>query len=104
VRVTLKTAGGLAYFPGVAKPIVVDSDVLAPEDAEHLRELVEAASFFDLPVQVGARTPGSADMRTRTLTVEDGTRRHVVSAEEPHMPATLKHLIDFVTTRGKGHQ
>jgi len=100
MRVTLKSEGGIAHFPGLAKPLVLDSDALPPEAAAALRELVETSGVFQLPSVVGTPASGAADMRTHTLTVEDGDRRHRVSVAETAMPASFRALIQFVRAHG----
>jgi len=101
MRVTLKTSGGIGYFPGLAKPVVADSDRLAPEVSDRLRELVEGASFFHLPPVVGTAPRGAADLRTYALTVEDGRHVHGIAAVETALSAPLRALVDFVKAHGK---
>ena len=78
MRVTFKTDGGLAFFPGLAKPFVLDSDKLGKSDAKNLHHLVEKADFFSLPPTIGQMPLGAADMQQQTMTVEDGNKSHTV--------------------------
>jgi hypothetical protein len=100
MRVTLKTEGGIAHFPGLAKPITVDTNGLASDLSARLHELVEATAFFQLPNTVGA-LPAGADMRTLTVTVEVDARVHRVSTAETAAPPPLRALVDFVRQHGK---
>ncbi len=78
MRITFKTDGGLAFFPGLAKPFVFDSSQLGKKDAQTLQRLVEKAHFFDLPTSVGEIALTATDMQSQTLTIEDGTKAHTV--------------------------
>ncbi len=49
MRIQLKIEGGLAYFPGLSKPITIDGNALPPQEADKLKQLLDAAHFFDLP-------------------------------------------------------
>ncbi|WP_394824008.1 protealysin inhibitor emfourin [Pendulispora albinea] len=100
MRVTLKTSGGVGFFPGLARPIVADTDALEPELSERLRELVENAGFFELPDPISTLSRGAADVRTETLTVEDAARVHEVAAVETSIPEALRELVDFVKEHG----
>ena len=84
MRVQFQSEGGLAVFPGLQKLISIDVDALPASDANRLRQLVRAASFFDLPAHIGTPPRGAADMREYTLTIEDGGRRHTVVAPHDH--------------------
>jgi hypothetical protein len=96
MRIELKVEGGLAYLPGMKKPITVDSDKLSKSDAAALKKLVDAAEFFDLPSTINKPAPGAADYQTYTITVESGKRQHRVQAVDPVDSTALLDLIDFV--------
>ena len=78
MRITFKTEGGFAYFPGLAKPFAFDISDLSKKDAKTLQNLINKAEFFDLPTSIGNVPPGAADMQQQTLTVEDGSKTHTV--------------------------
>lgn len=105
MRVELKTEGGIAYFPGLSKPLVVDSAELESAAAAELERLVREAGFFDLPAKVGSPTSGgapargAADLRTYTLIVRDGRRRHTVRLTDPVGDENLAALITFLQNR-----
>src|SRR2546428_11651518 len=88
--------GGIAYFPGLSKPILIDSDKLPREESDELKRLVNATHFFDLPPVVGSPPPGAADYRQYTITIEDEGKQHTVRLtdpiEDPHLHALLTHL------------
>ncbi|HEU5102749.1 MAG TPA: protealysin inhibitor emfourin [Roseiflexaceae bacterium] len=96
MRVELLTEGGFAVFPGLNKPIIVDSADLPPAEARRLKQLVSDARFFDLPAGPRALPKGAADMRKHTVTVEDAGRSHTVRLTEPIEDANLQALIEFL--------
>jgi uncharacterized membrane-anchored protein len=78
MRITFKTDGGLAFFPGLAQPFVFDSSQLEKRDAKTLQRLIDKAEFFELPTMIGQTLQGAADMQTQTLTIEDGAKSKTV--------------------------
>ena len=78
MRIEFAREGGIAYIPALAAPVTIDTATLAPEQARALEALVEHASFFTLPEQVGERPRGAADMYTYTITVHDQGRSHTI--------------------------
>jgi hypothetical protein len=96
MRVELKVEGGLAYLPGLKKPITVDSGKLSKTDSDTLKKLVDAAEFFDLPQTMNKPAPGAADYQQYIITVEAGKRHHTVQAVDPVDSTALLDLIDFV--------
>ena len=94
MRVQFQSEGGIAFVPNLQKPISIDVDALSASDANRLRQLVRATHFFDLPAHIGTPPRGAADMRTYTLTIEDGGQRHTVQVAEPMTDALLQELVD----------
>jgi hypothetical protein len=99
MRVQFLMEGGIAYFPGLSQPVNITTDQLAHAQAAELRQLVEAAGFFDLPAQVGKPARGAADYRQYTVTIEESERRHTVRMIEPIDQDNLKRLIAFLRTK-----
>ncbi|WP_223636010.1 protealysin inhibitor emfourin [Corallococcus sp. EGB] len=94
MRIELKREGGLAFFPGLARPRSVDLDALPPATAEALQREVREARFFEQPATVGGGPTAGADRTSYTVTIEDdGGRRHSVRlvepVQEPHLRALL---------------
>jgi hypothetical protein len=96
MRVELLTEGGIAFFPGLSKPIVVDSADLPPAEAQQLKQLVADARFFELPAAARALPKGGGDMRSHTITVKDGRRNHTVRLIEPIENHNEQALVDFL--------
>jgi hypothetical protein len=98
VHVELKTEGGVAFFPGLARPFVLDTATLTTEETERLTVLVDAARFFE---RADAESPPrrGADAREYVLTIEvTSTRRRTLRLREPLAP-DLERLLDFVRTK-----
>ena len=68
-----------------------------------LRELVEAAGFFELPEEL-AGPGGGADRFLYTLTVEMDGRRHTVRTAEAAAPAALRSLIRWLTNTARARR
>jgi hypothetical protein len=96
MRVELQTEGGVAFFPGLSKPVVVNSVDLPKEQAGQLQQLIDGAHFFELPAAPRSLPKGAADMRRYTLTVEDGRRSRTVRLADPIEDTNLRALIDFL--------
>ncbi len=96
MRIELQTEGGIAFFPGLNKPVVVDSGDLPKEQAAQLQQLIDSTHLFDLPAASRSLPKGAADMRSYTITVEDGPRRRTVRLNDPIEDTRLQALIDFL--------
>ncbi len=100
MRITFKTDGGVAYFPGLAKPFVFESDQLGKKDAKSLQSLIENANFFALPTTIGKAAAQSADMQHYTLTIEDGKKANtvkLVNNASPEVQALFDQVRSLVT-------
>jgi hypothetical protein len=92
VKFELRVGGGLAYLPGLAAPLIVDTAALPAEERQALERLVVDASVFDQPSSPKVATRG-ADQRTYTLTVDDGSRKHTVRLSDPVGDPALATLL-----------
>ena len=96
MRVELQTEGGIAYFPGLNKPVVIDSADLPQAQASQLAQMLDDVHFFELPAASRSVPKNAADMRLYLLTVEDGKRRHTVRFVDPIEDANVQSLLDFL--------
>jgi hypothetical protein len=96
MRVQFKIEGGLAAFPGLSKPRVIDGADLSAAEADRLSQLIDAANFFDLPAEKRSLPKGAADYQQYTITVEDGRRRHTVRVADPIEDPDLLSLVDYL--------
>ncbi len=104
MRIVHQSEGGLAYLPGLQKPVEIDTDALDPDARQHLQGLVQAAAFFDLPTTVGSHPRGAADMQTDTLTIEHEGRRHSVRVLSAPADGPLRELLGAVRTQVKAQR
>jgi glyoxylate utilization-related uncharacterized protein len=101
MRIEFQTEGGIAHFPGLSRPVVIDSEALAAEDASELTRLVEAARLFERPTVAGAPRSGAADYRQYTITVEQGGGQHTIRLADPVEDPTLQQLLHFLQTQAR---
>ena len=100
MRITFKTQGGFAYFPGLAKPFVFDTSDLRKNEVKTLQNLIDKAEFFALPTTIGKVRAGAADMQQQTMTIEDGNKAHtvkLVSEAAPEVQALFEGVQNLVT-------
>ncbi|MES2817548.1 MAG: protealysin inhibitor emfourin [Pseudomonadota bacterium] len=96
MHIELVRTGGIAFFPGLNRPLVLDLECLEPAAAQHLSTLVEAADFFHLPACLGRAPPGAADCQSYRLTIEHAGLRHSVQATIPLQHPALAALIQAI--------
>jgi hypothetical protein len=97
MKVSLAIEGGVAHFPGLARPRTVDLDALPTDERAELARLVAAAdpdaAWEDAP-PTAAR---GGDRRVYVISVEDDfgavTQRRV---PEPVQDPALRELIDYL--------
>jgi hypothetical protein len=98
MRIEFQIEGGLAYFPGLSKPRVLDTADLPAAEADRLRRLVDAADLFQQPTAARALPKGAADYRQYTITVEEGGRRRTIHLTDPITNPDLEALVEYLRT------
>ncbi len=93
MRITFQSQGGIAFFPKLNRPIVIDTAQLPAAERSKLEGLLQSTRFFALPQSVGQRPRGAADVCEYTLRVEDETRDYTVRVMEPFDHPELEQLI-----------
>ena len=101
MRIQFEMEGGLAYFPGLAKPIVIDTDQLSDQAAMEIEKIVAQANFFALSKTVGKPAPGAADYRQYTITIQDGKKSHTVTTFDPIQDPKLQALVQYLQTKAR---
>jgi hypothetical protein len=91
MQITVERSGG---FTGMPLTSSIDTAHLPPEQATHLRHLVETADFFHLPTTLSA--PAQPDRFEYEVTVQEGDRKHTVTFGEAAMPEQLRPLLIWV--------
>lgn len=100
MRIQFKTEGGIAYFPGLSKPVVIDTNELPVEEAAELERLVEAADFFGLPA-VSPPPRGAADYQQYTISVASPGHSHTVRLADPIEDPRLRALVDRLRAKAR---
>ena len=96
MHIQFERTGG---FAGIQLKTTLDSESLSADDAATLRDLLHAASFFDLPPNQKT-TPGADRFHYRVI-VEIEERRHAIEIEESVVPPSLRPLINWLTEKAK---
>jgi hypothetical protein len=104
MRIQFQMEGGIAHFPGLSQPTVIESDTLPEAEAEQLKQLVESVRFFELPARAGTPPRGAADYRQYTITVEDGGRRHTVRLADPVEGPHLQQLLGYLQVKARARR
>ncbi len=95
MHIRLEMEGGIAHFPGLARPFTVDTATLPAEEAAQAVKMVTALGGGE---KGKPPAPGAADMRAYTLTIEDGSRRWTLRFSDP-LGESERALVSFL--RGK---
>ena len=98
MRIQFETLGGFAYFPGLQRPIRIDTERLTTLQAGELESMVRAAHFFEQSDSV--RPAGAADYRSYRITVEDGEKSHTVQVVESTADHSLQALLAYLRALG----
>lgn len=97
MRIQFQREGGLAYFPGLSQPRVIDSADLPAAEVDRLRKLLAEAQFFQQPAAPRTLPKGAADYQQYTITVEDGRRRRTVRLADPIADPKLQALVEYLS-------
>jgi len=100
MRITLQIEGGIAHFPGLARPRVFDTAKLPVSTAAVLAELIDKAQFFTRP-EPPSQLRG-ADLRCYRIGVEEGDRERTLRICDPLAPE-LSALISAVRQTIREH-
>jgi hypothetical protein len=97
LQIEFRVDGGLAAFPGLAKPVRIDCAVLPAGEAARLRELVRKSDFFAAPQPAGA--PAMPDARAYTIAIDDGLQCRTLTLAEPIADAPMRELVAALRLR-----
>jgi hypothetical protein len=104
MHIEMQTEGGIAAFPGLSRPVAIDTAQLPPADASALEDLARKADFFALPAQASTAPAGAADYRRYTITIDDGGRSHTVVADEPIENPDLRALVERLQAQARAQR
>ncbi|MDQ3292463.1 MAG: hypothetical protein M3Q05_14345 [Bacteroidota bacterium] len=100
MKVYFKPEGGFGFFPGLNKPLELNSENLPPDEAEHLHQLVHESQFFNLPNQE-AETNRGADRKKYTIRVEDQDQQHWIQFHDAEVHPQLHNLFNYLNQKQK---
>ena len=104
LRIQYAVEGGIAYLPGLSKPVIIDTNELPPNEANELERLIEEVDFFNLPANY-TRPRDAADYQEYTISVTARGHSHTVRfidpVENPPLLA-LVHYLEGVRARELG--
>lgn len=95
MRITFERTGG---FAGMRLTKVFDTATLTTEEANRLRQLLDAADFLNLTPNITSSN-SQPDRFQYKLTLEDDDRQHTVIIGEQAAPANLKPLLEWLKNR-----
>src|SRR2546429_3907984 len=99
MQIQFKMEGGIAFFPGLSKPMTIDSDQLPQQEFDELKWLVNTTHFFDLPTTVNSPSPSAADYYQYTITIQDEGKQHTVHLTDPVKDPNLQALLSYLRAR-----
>ena len=91
MRIDFRIDGGLAAFPGLAKPVSIDCAALPANDAARLGELRPQGGFLR-GAAVARRAP-MPDARAYTIAIDDGLQCRTLTFAEPIADASMRELV-----------
>jgi hypothetical protein len=103
VTIDFRTSGGVAYLPGLAAPVTIETGQLPADRREELERLVHDARFFERPAQSPPPAKG-ADYTTYTITIKDGAREHTVRLVDPISDPALQALVEALRVEARSQR
>lgn len=100
MKVSFKSEGGFGFFPGLNKPVEIDSSELPADEANHLEKLVDKAQFFAQPEASPPPTKG-ADFKTYTISVDNQGQQHKIEVTDLHQNSELQDLLSYLRKKQK---
>jgi hypothetical protein len=91
--ITFKRSGG---FIGTGMRFQLDLNQLSVQEARSLARLIEQAEFFNLPENLIVKF--NPDEYQYTISVDMGNWNHTVRTNDSTMPASLRPLVDQLSS------
>jgi hypothetical protein len=91
MHIDFRVDGGLAAFPGLARPVRIDCASLPAGEAQRLQDLVRRADFFT--VLAPASQAPMPDARAYTISVDDGLQCRTLRVAEPIADGAMRSLV-----------
>ncbi|OLL31042.1 hypothetical protein BTH42_14375 [Burkholderia sp. SRS-W-2-2016] len=91
--------GGVGFFPGLARPIVLDENQLPAAEREELAQLVSAARMAPAGMKAAA-TKAVPDGRAYRIRITAGDDTTEFSCADPAVPPSFAALMAFIKAHG----
>ena len=88
---------GIVYAPGLARPVIIDSDRLAPAVAKKLARLADEAQLFAGVDITPSAAPKLRDAQETVIAVEAGGKVRTIHVTDAVGSISNKALREFVT-------
>jgi len=92
LKINFEQSGG---FAGLRFSKVIDSEELAPDKAQQLIQLVEAADFFNLPARIASPRPQPDRFQYKLIVMDQG-KQHTVTVSEEAISVNLDPLVKWL--------
>jgi hypothetical protein len=92
MRVVIERSGG---FAGIYRAQTLSTDDMPAEDAQKLRDLVDASGFYELPSVIHSDKPVPDAFRYK-ITVDSERGTHTVEVDEGAVPPRLQPILNWV--------
>lgn len=99
--IEFKMEGGVAYFPGLSKPVNIDTDQLPDDARAELENLVKETHFFELPGGPAPARKKGADAYQYKITIEAGEQRHTLRLADPVENPYLQKMVILLRRRAR---
>jgi hypothetical protein len=100
MEIAFSIEGGFAAFPGLARPRLIDTSGLPPEEAAEIEELIELVDFFSLPSDLPQRQV-FPDAFRYTIAVKHERREHTIRRSDPIEDPDLAKLVSVLRSYPK---
>ncbi|SAL44121.1 hypothetical protein AWB74_01833 [Caballeronia arvi] len=91
--------GGVGFFPGLARPVVLDGNDLSAEERDELSRLVSAARAEPAAAR-GAASKPVPDGRTYRIRITSPDGTNELKSADPSIPPAFSALMAFIKQRG----
>ncbi|BBU31013.1 hypothetical protein BTHE68_47470 [Burkholderia sp. THE68] len=91
--------GGVGFFPGLARPIVVQAAGLSPDESAEFAKLVSAARAEGGTARPSAKKP-VPDARSYRISIAVDDGKLELEAADPGVPPAFAALMSFLKQHG----
>ena len=101
MRIHFERSGGIT---GMRVTTTVDTDLLPEDEAQELRDMLDAANFFELPERLASPAPGADRFQYRLTVENDDQEPHTVHMGDASAPPEMQPLLRKLTLLARGQR